>query len=111
MRTTSSEESLNSVMQRRFSKRTTIFRFALDIQMHESIKATDLYQLSKNNILSPQLQRKRQEDRERDEKIKYFSALLNNNSISVAYFLKAMSRKDILPPGLCEFHAEIFELY
>lgn len=97
MRTTSSLESLNSVIQRNLSKRTNIFRTAKDLRMHEAIKTSDLYQLSTGEISNQQLARKRAADREREEKIKHFSVLLENNDITVPYFLRVMAGKDILP--------------
>lgn len=98
MRTTSSLESMNSAIQRKLSKRTNIFRFSKDLRMHEAIKSSDLYQLFEGDISNRQLERKRAADRERDEKIKHFSALLENGYISVPYFLEVMSGKDVLPP-------------
>lgn len=61
------------------------------------MKCTDLYQLSKGEITTPKLQRKRAEDRSRDEKIKWFSASLAKKEITVAQFLEEMSNKDVLP--------------
>lgn len=98
MRTTSSVEGLNSVIQRSFPAKTHIFKFVDSLKMFEAIKSTDLYQLSTGEITSEQLERRRAVDKKRDEKIKYFSGKLNIGEISIASFLQAMSSKDILPP-------------
>lgn len=98
MRTTSSLEGLNSVIQKTFPKTTTIFKFAESLRLYEASKSTDLYQISTGQITTPQLERRRKADRERDEKIKYLSAELNNGYISIVQFLVSMSEKDILPP-------------
>lgn len=99
MRTTSSVESVNSVIQRRFPDRTNIFKFAEALKMYEAIRATDLYQLSRSDITTPNLARKRTEDRARDDKIKRYSDSLKEGQISIAKFLDEMSAKDILPPN------------
>lgn len=96
MRTTSSLEALNSVIQKTFPKKTTIFKFAESLRLLESIKATDLYQIGIGKITSPQLERRKAEDKERDKKIKYFTDKLYDGDISVAEFLLEMSDKDIL---------------
>lgn len=66
--------------------------------MHESVKSSDLCQLFRNKITDRQLQRKRKADREREEKIRHFTALLADGSITVPYFLGVMSKKDVLLP-------------
>lgn len=102
MRTTSPVEAVNSVIQRSFPKQTSIFKFTESLKLHESIKATDLYQLEKNDVISPHLERRRKEDRARDEKIRKWSALLNNNEITVTKFLEEMSKKELLPSNFCK---------
>lgn len=98
MRTTSSVETLNSVIQRSFPGQTTIFRFIESLKLHESIKSSDLYQLSMGEISNKKMERKRALDRQRDSKIKRLTEQLKNGEISVKIFLEAMSKKDVLPP-------------
>lgn len=100
MRTTGSVESLNSDIQREFPKQTTIFKFIDALKMHESERSSDLHFLSLEKTTDKQLQRRRKEDRDRDEKIKRFTHLLMNGEISILEFLKAMSAKKVLPPAL-----------
>lgn len=102
MRTTSPLEAVNSVIQRSFPEQTNIFKFTESLKLYESIKATDLYQLAKKEINSPHLERKRREDRQRDEKIRMWSAYLTNNIITVAKFLDEMSTKEVLPSNIFE---------
>lgn len=99
MRTTSSLEGVNSIIQKSFPKITTIFKFAESLRMYEATKATDLYQIGNGQITNPQLERRRKADKERDKKIKYFTAELNSGNISIADFLLSMSDKDIQPPS------------
>lgn len=97
MRTTSSVEALNSVIQRSFPGQTTIFRFIESLRLHESIKSSDLYQLSLGEISNKIMERRRALDRHRDVKIKRLTTQLKNGEISVNVFLEAMSEKDVLP--------------
>lgn len=97
MRTTSSLESMNSQLGRLFTtKHPNIFRFIEELKPHEFRKATDMLRLIKNRR-PKQLQRKRKRCQEREQKIQYFSEMLQNNSISVGTFLDVMSNKTILP--------------
>lgn len=96
MRTTSSIEGLNSVIQKSFPSRTTIFKFIESLKLHEATKATDLYQISEGQITNPQLERRRKTDRQREQKIEFVTNALNAGDISVSDFLVAMSEDDIL---------------
>ncbi|XP_031626897.1 uncharacterized protein LOC116343127 [Contarinia nasturtii] len=69
MRTTSSLEGMNSVIQNSFSSNQNIYSFIEQLRLHESIKSSDLYQLSRSEITNKQLERRRTEDKVRDEKI------------------------------------------
>lgn len=91
MRTTSSVEAMNSVIQRQFPTNPHIFKFIENLKLHESIKSTDLYQLGQGTSPNEKMQRKRAEDRVRDDKIKFWSEKLKNGEITVAVFLKSMA--------------------
>lgn len=91
MRTTSSVESMNSVMQRTFQKRPNIFNYVANLKLFESTQSTIMYQLHTNVILNEELKRKRAEDQKREEKIRYFTEKLRNNEISVYKFLMQMA--------------------
>lgn len=67
--------------------------------MKQLERLTDLYQLSRNEITTPNLSRKRTEDKARDDKIKRYNASLKEGHICIAEFLDEMSAKDILPPA------------
>lgn len=95
MRTTSSVEALNSVIQRSFPTNPNIFKFIENLRLHESIKSTDLYKLECGNVPDQQLQRKRAEDRKREDKIKMCSEMLKDGEISVAEFLKMMANRNL----------------
>lgn len=99
MRTTSSLEAINSVIQRSFPGKTNIFKFIESLRLYESRKSEDLHKLSIGEIPYRQLERKRAVDRERERKIVFFSNQLDFGYISVEEFLESMSSHDILPPA------------
>lgn len=99
MRTTSSVEAMNSVIQRSFRTNPHIYQFIENLRLHESIKSTDLYQLTLGSITNPKLISKRAEDRKRDDKIRICSEKLQNGDISVAEFLKLMANQNSLLGG------------
>lgn len=98
MRTTSSLEAINSVIQRSFPGQTNIYKFIESLRLYESRKSEDLYKMSTSGISNRQLERKRAVDKEREEKILYFTTQLKNGEISTSLFLESMSGKDVLPP-------------
>lgn len=97
MRTTSSIESLNSVLGRSFPQHPHIFKFIDHLKLHEFSKYCALLELLKPNIPPEQLNRKRKIDQEREEKIVFFTKKLKTNEILPSEFLDAMAIKDILP--------------
>lgn len=97
MRTTSSVESLNSVIGRSFPKHPHILKFIDHLKLHEFTKSYDLAKLSKCDTPPKQLERKRKADREREEKIVFFTKKLKTKEISASEFLDAMATKEILP--------------
>lgn len=97
MRTTSSLESLNSVLGRSFPLHPHIFKFMDYLKLHEFSKYCDLVDLMRPNIPPEQFERKRKIDRERDQKINFFSEMLTRNEITPSEFLEAMATKEILP--------------
>lgn len=101
MRTTSSVEGLNSVIQKDFDANTNIFKFTDSLRLFESEKSSDLHYLSLENKPKYEFQRRRREDQIRDEIIKENTELLKNGMISVLQFLKAVATKEVLPKN-CE---------
>lgn len=97
MRTTSSVESLNSVIGRSFPKHPHILKFIGHLKLHEFTKSYDLSNLTKSDTPPKQLERKRKADREREEKIVFFTKKLKAKEISASEFLDAMATKEILP--------------
>lgn len=101
MRTTSSVESLNSTIGRSFPKHPSILKFVEHLKLHEFGKYCDLLNLSKPDLpskqLEKQLNRKRKIDREREEKIVFFTKKLKTKEIGPSEFLDAMATKEILP--------------
>lgn len=96
MRTTSSLEALNAIIQKTFPAQTTIFKFVESLRLLESRKSCDLYQLT-SGISNQHLERRRAADKKRNDKIIHYTGQLMNGEISVAVFLEAMAQRDILP--------------
>lgn len=93
MRTTSSLEAMNSVIQRTFPSKTNMYKFMENLKMHEAIKSSDMYQLSMDFVTNEHLERRRKEDKIREEKIKTCNEMLENEEISVAEFLALICKK------------------
>lgn len=89
MRTTSSLESLNSQLSRTFPTHGHIWQFIEQLKFHEFSKSQEMAKVSKTNILDEQPKTKKA--RERNERIKLFSNLLNEQKISRFEFLEAMA--------------------
>lgn len=74
MRTTSSLESFNAVLNKSIAKRANLFKFIPRLRLHESRKADEMYHLA-HDILSPvQFMRRKKKDQIRDEKIKHLTS-------------------------------------
>lgn len=93
MRTTSSLEAMNSVIQRTFPSKTNIYKFITNLKMYESIKSSEMYQLFMEGVTSQQLEKRRVEDRLRQEKIKTHTKMMKDGTISVADFLISIFKK------------------
>lgn len=96
MRTTSSLESVNAQFKRMFKRHGNIFKFIESAKLHEYSKVIDLQQLQ-TTVTAKQMERRKNIDKERDEKIKHFSSMLDQKQIDVTEFLEAMANKSILP--------------
>lgn len=96
MRTTSSLESLNAQIQRQFKRHGNIFKFIENLKLFEYSKVIDLQQLQTSKR-AEQMERRKNIDKERDAKIKFFSGKLDKKEIDVTEFLNAMANKTILP--------------
>lgn len=96
MRTTSSLESMNSVLGRGCRKHPQIFVFIDHIRKHEFSKSLDLLNSFENDV-DKDFERKRRLDKEREIKINHFTKRLQKEEITVEEFLEAMANKDILP--------------
>lgn len=94
MRTTSSLEGLNSVLNRSILKRAHFFRFVERLRYHESRKANDMMNLTIDDLPQSQFEPKHMKDRERKEKIKYYTNLLDKKIITVEQFLEEMASDD-----------------
>lgn len=109
MRTTSSLESLNSVLGRLIPKQPNIFKFIDGIKLHEFAKHRELLELL-FNCPKKQLKRKKEIDEKRDAKIKRTTEQLVNNEISPSEFLDVFSSDQTLLPksGNFPYFTELF---
>lgn len=97
MRTTSSVESLHAKFNRSFPSHGNIFNFLNSLKLFEYSKVTDFYRLTQR-VTKNQLERKRPRDKQRNEKIRQYTELLERDEISVYKFLKLMAEEN-LPSG------------
>jgi len=81
------------------------------LKMVEFKKALDLLSLMDSDVPQNQFERRTNSDKERDEKIKYFTTLIKTNQISVSEFLDAMSNKVILRNTGIEFAVYFCTIY
>lgn len=97
MRTTSSVESLNNIIGKTIPNHPHLFKFIDHLKLHEYSKFMDLNALLNGSASKHQLERKHLRDRERDEKINFFSSELVKKTIRTQTFLEAMANETILP--------------
>lgn len=90
MRTTSSLESFNAVLNRSIAKKANFFKFVEGLKLHESRKADDMHNRTHDNLPEEHFERRHLRDREREEKIRSHTILLESGVISTADFLQAM---------------------
>lgn len=111
MRTVSSLESMNSQIGRSFQRHANIFKFIESLKMHEFMKSSEMKLIL--NTPERSLRKKHKTDREREEKIKFFTTLLKRKEVDIGEFLEAMANKAILPSAGA-FHifkfAHIFQI-
>lgn len=99
MRTTSSLESLNSVLRRMFPNHPNLFKFLERLQYHEFGKQIDMNILVQTNSESDDPQLKIPRYRERDENIKAcLKKLLDEEEMfNTGDFLTLLSNKSCVP--------------
>lgn len=95
MRTTSSVESFNAVLNRSIEKRPNFFRLVLALQIHESRKADKMHYVA-TNCPSPcgHFRKKKKEDEEREQKIVKLTGDLNEGRLSTEGFMLEMAKDD-----------------
>lgn len=91
MRTTSSLEGFNSVLNRTIAKHPNFFKFVERLRIHESRKADDMIALVQDPVSKKQLEPKHKKDKDRNDKIKHFTDLLCAHKLTVADFLDAIT--------------------
>lgn len=104
---TSSIESMHGVFSKQFPKHPNIFDFIANLRQHESTITDKMEQQVDDDGPSQMVHEK---DRIRDEKIKRYSELLKNKSISFKQFLSEMSNEyenEIVDDSVLESEIEI----
>lgn len=98
MRTTSSLESLNSVLRRSFPLHPRLFKFIDCLQWFEFSKSLDVLELFASNIPKDQRKGKRQRDQKREQKIQFCVQKLGSvdAEFDVGWFLDTMASEDFL---------------
>lgn len=95
MRTISSIESMNAQLGCSFQKHPHTFQFIDCLKLFEFAKTLEMPKLLQET--RGQLERKNKSNKERDEKIKIFTEMLQNGRINELEFLEAMGYRVILP--------------
>lgn len=98
MRTTSSVEALNSTVQKTFPDLPNIYTFVQNLRLFDSIKSTDLHQLTLPTTSEVKAKMRRLKDHHRDEKILLCSQSLSNKDITILEFLYLMANLKIRLP-------------
>lgn len=94
MRTTSSLEGFNSILNRTIAKHSNFYRFVERLRIHESRRADEMINLVRDQSSKKHLEPRHKKDQDRDQKIKHHTSLLCNNKVSIADFLNAMTSVD-----------------
>lgn len=98
MRTTSSLESLNSVLGRLLPRRPNLYKFVDGLKIHDFAKYKELMELSAEKEDEPKQTQKRKSDQERDDKIKQATEKLTKKAITTSEFLEIFSKAENLIP-------------
>lgn len=91
MRTTSSVESFNALLNRSMQKRPDFFNFVMALQIHESRKVDEMFYVAKNPTPDEFFEKKKKQDKNRDKKIRNLTEMLNKNELSTEEFMRAMA--------------------
>lgn len=93
MRTTSSLESFNAVLNRSIAKKANFFKFLERLKLHESRKADDMHSRAHHTLPEKHFKRRHLRDQERENKIRSLTTLLESGAISTGDFLQAMANE------------------
>lgn len=113
MRTTSSVESLHSKNHKIFPKHPHIFKFMECLKELENEKTQDMRRLM-TGMPPGQLERRHKKDRDREDRIRYFTEQFQLNNINEIEFLRGVAiRKSLLSQGTLsyKFSDTFFESY
>lgn len=95
MRTTSSVESFNAVLNRSIDKHPDFFRLVMALKIHESRKTDHLFYTTHNDPKPDEFfEKKKIRDRERDKTIRGLTAKLNNDELNTEEFMHAMAKDE-----------------
>lgn len=95
MRTTSSVESFNALLNGSIEKHPDLFNLVMALKIHESRKADEMFRVA-NNSPTPDahFEKKKKKDQERDHKIRFWTQKLIGNEITTEEFMRAMARDE-----------------
>lgn len=91
MRTTSSLESFNNILNRSISKHTHFFKFLCRLRIHESRKTDEMFYVTNYILPDSHFERRKERDRNRETKIQFFTAKLLSGQFTINQFLLAMA--------------------
>lgn len=102
MRTTSSLEASNSVLNRSITKKTNYFKFFERMQTHESRCADRMYNLVHDLLPEKHFEPRHKVDQERAKKININTTLLCKGEMTPAKFLDEMTSDETCTLLICD---------
>lgn len=93
MRTTSSVESFNAVLNRSIHKNPGFFRLILALRVHECRKADEMY-YKVHNVADEYFEKKKIRDQNRDKKIKLLTDALDTGKLNTEGFMVEMAKEE-----------------
>lgn len=95
MRTTSSVESFNALLNLSIDKHPEFFKLVMALKIHDSRKTDEMFYVANNNpVPDAYFEKKKKKDQERDQKIRSLTDKLEANELDTEAFMRAMAKDE-----------------
>lgn len=95
MRTTSSVESFNALLNRSIVKSPEFFNLVLSLKIHETRIVDEMWYVSRSNPEpNDYFEKKKKKDQERDKKIRVLTKKLNEMELTTEEFMREMAKDE-----------------